>query len=149
MATKQKLKVSMIERINKGYERIKKLDQGLIAVEKFAMRMADKDGEIKFKLKLAVPSVDKKKKVLDADGDLLPDYMEAGRLMHEQMAHGIFGPSILIPRMINFVSKDDADKWIEDIDEATALEVLGVIVGRKQKERKNLLKQLRSWGVEV
>ena len=122
---------SQIEKAAKIYESIKELDDKIIQLEKYALRLADKeDGEVGISLSIPIVKEESKEKILTEDGSL-----------YLGNAITLFNPWIISGGASK--QKDDKDRHkIKGLSTSTALRVIGCIMGDYQEQRDRLIKRL-------
>lgn len=147
--SKQTIKLSNLDKINKAYEMVKKLDKETIQLDKMALTLATKKCKLSLTMVVTDLETNKEEKIMfDEDGDIVPpDYIEAQRRM---VAHH-FGVHTSMIQVMNREEIKNKSKLTlkESVEETTGLSLLGIVLGYKQRQRKELLKQLKAMGIDV
>jgi hypothetical protein len=126
----------------KIHERIKALDQSIIAIEKSAMEFASLKStvEVSFKFKKDV----EEKQV--SEQQVYRPFSLTNSLMYQMMLGGSLGS--FEPN-----SKEDANNITASYDctitETEALQMLAIVLYSKQQEREQLIHSLQSIGIEI
>jgi hypothetical protein len=133
------MNITKLEKASKLVERMKEVDQEVIALEKLADQIANKRSEIK--LTLNVVDLEKKEKgeevQFDEDGSIVkPNSNPYGIVL-------FFGGGQTKPEE----KKENGEKFKQDISDTAALNIIGVLLLEKQEIRKAIFKQLEKLGV--
>jgi hypothetical protein len=136
------MNITKLEKASKLIERMKEVDQEVIALENLADQIANKRSEIK--LTLNVVDLEKKEK---GEGVQFDENWSIVKLNN----YGIspFGlswmPAGLMPSTNTAESK--GEKFKQDISDTAALNIIGVLMFEKLEIRKAIFKQLEKIGV--
>jgi hypothetical protein len=117
-----------IEKAAKVYEKIKKLDAEIIALEKMANKIAEGDKEISVSIKVPLPiKEDEPKDTYDINSAFQIGYLSFGSTR----------------RSYCDVKPATHDEWSSEIDETAAFHMLGYFLAAKQRKRESLQKQIQ------
>jgi hypothetical protein len=139
LTTKNKMNFKKLEKAQKYYQQVKRLDAEIIEIEKLAVLMAE-GGKVGFEISCE-PKVDEgKKKVLDGDGSLLVN--GGGEDRYTFYLYGCDRPTVTIEK-----PKKNHIKC--EVIDSVGLQLLGVLMAEKQSARKKLLTKLSKIQNEV
>ena len=137
------MNLKLIEKATVTLEEIKKLDKDIIAIDALAIALVS--GEIKTSFSI---QGEKKKEDrvcrIDEDGDLKMGTGENQSKSIERMLFGGLSGLIHYPERVQ-ESKPDYQLQF-DLTEETTLQLLGVLLGDKQRKRESLIVQLKNLG---
>jgi hypothetical protein len=125
-------------------ERIKVLDAEIISLEKLAMNVADRDHDCVISIKATdlTPAKEKKAKVLDEDGSLVKP-SDSSPLDMMRIMYGGFIMSNDSPKK----KEEKANTSDFDITNTDLLQVLGFLIGSRDRERTQYMEALNDLGV--
>jgi hypothetical protein len=118
-----------IEKAAKVYEKIKKLDAEIIALEKMANKIAEGDKEITVLMRVPIAAKEEPKETYCL-GDTFSWPLE-------------FDFSTGRTRRSGATTVITHDEWSSEIDETAAFHMLGYFLAAKQRKRESLLKQIQ------
>lgn len=126
-----------LDKAQKYYEQVKKLDAEIIEIEKLAQLMAD-GGKVSFEISCEPVSNKKKEKVLDEDGSLIISSFQ--KRLSDDMRMYMYGGFGCSPTIT--VEKPKKNNIKAQVADTVGLQVLGVLLAEKNKERSSIIKRL-------
>lgn len=129
--------IKQLKESNELLQRLEVLDQEIIQIEQFALKVQDKSLAAKLNISYDMP----KEAIVrfDEDGSIIPDH-------RPQRSH-FFDLSSIINA---YAPKPKEKESFElTINEVITLQVLGVIVAHKEGERMVILSQMQGMGITV
>jgi hypothetical protein len=137
------MNITKLEKASKLIERMKEVDQEVIALEKLADQIANKRSEIK--LTLNVVDLEKKEKgegvQFDEDGSIIKPHTVAS------IPYVLWGFGSGAGGNTSEKKEEKGEKFKQDISDTVALNIIGVLMFEKLEIRKAIFKQLEKLGV--
>ena len=127
------MKIQNAEKISKLLLKIKELDEEVVRLEKMANVIANDNLGIKVKFKVLLPQEEKEKDIIDKDESL--NMRDTGSMF-----------SYLFPSLAIKDAKKERNEEHRSfrVTDSEALQMLGVIIGSIDSERRKLIKKLES-----
>ena len=146
------MNIQQLERSQKIYLDIKKLDAEIIEIDKVAQLIANGNAEVNLTLtvKDITPKIEQKEKVTTEDGSLQSEILtfEIGGLdLSERMSklsHSIWGGISSKPHV-----SENETKLTADLSENLSFNVLAILLHDKQTKREKLINNLKKIGVTL
>ena len=142
------MKIKQLEKATKVFEKIQKLDKEINELDKLALLIVNNKTDISFELKIencndneATPQVE-----IDSDGSL------SFKVDFDPRTSIVPWP-LRFSRMdfgtISNTPNKNTKSLKNKLTETPTLQILGVLLDEKQRERQSLLMQLKSYGVAI
>lgn len=142
------MKIKQLEKATKVFEKIQKLDKEINELDKLALLIVNNKTDISFELKIencndneTTPQVE-----IDSDGSL------SFKVDFDPRTSVVPWP-LRFTRMdfgaISNTPNKNTKSLKNKLTETPTLQILGVLLGEKQRERQSLLMQLKSYGVAI
>jgi hypothetical protein len=128
---------TLIEKAAKLYEKIKVLDNEIIAIDKMAQLFANEDAEAELKLKYVESKKEEKQNIVDEDGSLSSI---------ERMMRQMYRPMSLTWGIdyAKGCKPEDKQSYEAKISNTAALQMLGILLGDKHQKRAQLIKEIEA-----
>lgn len=141
------MKIKDLSKAAKILEKLSILDKQINEIEKVAEMIANSETESSFSFSMKVKDVKKEqeesiKVTIDTDGSL--SFGNSGRALSR--LSGLYGLSMFATESKSD-KKDKSEKLNFDLSENESLGLLGLMIGKKQRERQELLNALSEYGV--
>jgi hypothetical protein len=136
------MKLKDLEKINKIYIEIKDLNDNLVYLHKLAVNVADSKSIVTLNLNetnLKIKELEEKQNMFDEDGSLNKPSSGSRSLLFQ--LYGIDAPK---PKPTN-----STHLYTEALTDVLTLELLGVIIANKQKEKQKLINKLSKYKIEL
>lgn len=140
------MKIKQLEKATKIFEKIKKLDKEITEFDKLALLIVNNKTNISFELNIETLKDNEETMKFGIDGDGSLTY-KLDYTIKDFLPWATRFSAMDIGAISN-ISKKNANSLKSMLSETPTLQILGILLGEKQRERESLLLQLKSYGIE-